>query len=74
MQCCIQSVIALATLVLYLQQMSAKLMSHAKELIGSKSLWRWLISTIIYLLDIIHRTVFFIKTTFRRLDSVSVLR
>jgi hypothetical protein len=41
--------------------------------IGSKSLWWWLISTLIALLDIIHRPVS-LKTAFRRLDSVSVLR
>jgi hypothetical protein len=31
-------------------------------------------SAIINLLDIIHRPVFLLKTTFRRLDSVSILR
>jgi hypothetical protein len=40
--------------------------------IGSKSLWRWHINTIIDFSDI--HPVFLLKTTFRGLDSVSVLR
>jgi hypothetical protein len=43
------------------------------RILGSKSLWRWHINTIIDLLDIIHHPVFLLKK-FRRLDSVSVLR
>jgi hypothetical protein len=36
--------------------------------IHSAGLWRWYIT----ILDIIHRPVFYLKTTFRRLDSVSI--
>jgi hypothetical protein len=40
-------------------------------LIGSKRLWRWLISTITGLLDIIHRPDLLLNTTFRRQNPVS---
>jgi hypothetical protein len=40
----------------------------------SESLWRWHINTINEFMDTIHRPVFYLKTTFRRLDSVSFPR
>jgi hypothetical protein len=34
----------------------------------------WYINMTIVLIDVIHRPVFYLETTFRRLDSVCVLR
>jgi hypothetical protein len=42
------------------------------NVLRSKSLWQWYIITVIDFLDIIHHPVFYLKTTFRRLDSVLV--
>jgi hypothetical protein len=38
-----------------------------------KNLWRWYIKTVTDFLDIIHRSVFYLNSTFRRLNSASPL-
>jgi hypothetical protein len=60
----------------YRSHQDKQLLFEAYSDVRSNSLRRWYINIIIEFLDIIHRPLFLLlfKTTFRRLDSVSVFR